>query len=189
MSAFKDFNFIKEFACRTQLNYYRLKLEQSNKNDDKAKVQRHIRNIESLMKERNYSVSNYYEVTQLINSLIGLLVFPQQGYYDTLRDKENESRREMKTLYDYIKSGPQVGVYTNTYCENNRKVYNVLRHMRNATCHNRMGVYPESANGKDITHVCFRDEKENEHFELIIKVEDLEKVLVEISGFIIDLPV
>ena len=189
MSAFKDFNFIKEFACRTQLNYYRLKLEQSASDTVIIDTQRKIDNVESLMKERNYHVTNFYEVTQLINSLIGLLVFPQQGYYDTLYNKENESCREMRTLYNYVKLGPQKGIYVNTYTENNRKIYNVLRHMRNATCHNRMGIYPESANGKDITHVCFRDEKDNQYFELVIKVEDLESILIEISNFIIHLPV
>lgn len=189
MSGFKDQNFIKEFACRTQLNHYRLKFNQSNSENEKKQILLRINDLENIMINRKYDVSNYYEITQLINSLIGLLVFPQQGYYDVLKYNESTIEREMSTLYNYINKGYKKDVYSNTYDEDRKKIYNVLRHMRNSTCHNRMGIKPESANGKEITHICFRDEdKENHQFKLTIDVNDLEKILIEISDFIIKLP-
>ena len=38
----------------------------------------------SLTRDRLNSENDVYEVTQLINSLLGLLVFPQQKFYDAI---------------------------------------------------------------------------------------------------------
>lgn len=195
MTAFKDFKFIKEFACRTQLNYFRLKADYTENHEMHEAAQRELERIEAVMREKGYPIAQCYEVTQLVNSIVGLLIFPQQGYYTTLEKNEAVNKIQMPTLYKYIQNGLDGKTYKNTYNgEDPQVISSVLRHLRNSTSHNRMGVQPQSASGKEITHICFKDKKKDDNdewreFELIIDVNDLEPILLEISNYIINLPV
>ena len=52
------------------------KLSNYKKRRREAEIE--VNNIKTEMRDKEWEVSNYYEVTQLINSLVGLLIFPQQ---------------------------------------------------------------------------------------------------------------
>ncbi|MCB9720070.1 MAG: hypothetical protein H6756_04280 [Candidatus Omnitrophica bacterium] len=65
------------------------------------------KNLELLEeRQRTNADSEYYEVTQLINSLLGLLVFPQQRYFELIPTKSieqlmNEGWPIPQTMGDY----------------------------------------------------------------------------------------
>ncbi len=74
---------------------------------------------------KNKSKSGPYEVTQLINSLLGLLVFPREKFVDSLPDY---------TFNDLKQKGwplPHVITYTTTYSG----LRDLLRVLRNSIAH------------------------------------------------------
>lgn len=76
MSCFKNPNFVKEFAYRTMVNYYNLK---NMKHD--GNVLPEVEPIIKKMEKNGFDTSQNYEVTLAINSMVGLLIFPEQKYY------------------------------------------------------------------------------------------------------------
>lgn len=122
MSSFVSENYVEEFACRTKLNYYNLIISQATdalnnaivRKDDVAiqecsnRIADYQEKTDSLKREMilaDYSISQYYEVTQLINSLVGLLIFPKQvfeGLLDGCRDVSC-IERDLPTIGEIIK--------------------------------------------------------------------------------------
>lgn len=215
MSSFKHPIFIKEFALRTKMNYLKLERERLNNTDSKyLKLENdmEINMLEKTFYNNGFANDGIFEITQLINSLIGLLVFPQQEYYKTIFS--NNSFERLPNLKMYIENKKYYNSdhkYLNTYREKkkeNNRLYvltddekvtpaNILRHMRNSVCHERVMIYPEALNGsKDIQVLNFRDEGKcrlyydrkveiEEEFQISIMVEDLKDILFEISDYIL----
>lgn len=203
MSEFKDEKFVPEFVFRTQYNYYRGLLLQLNseegKEEQKQKAINRLHYLKDYADENGYNISNFYEVTQSINSLIGLLVFPEQTYYDEISENPSDLEK-MPTLASYI-IGDKKENFHNTYrCSKKAQEWldnpvekfspkNIIRHFRNAAAHKRISIYPINSGG-DITHIEFRDERSNNkkekgEFFLRVAVEDLEEILLEISEFVL----
>lgn len=108
-----------------------------------------------------------YEVTQLINSAVGLLVIPQQKHYNKISDK-----LVSEELLDKMKQC----VESNSY----KKALNlqqIARHLRNSIAHARMSFKGrEKGTGKkEIESVVFEDENEysGEYVRMNIPVEVL----------------
>ena len=198
MSAFSRPDFVEEFAYRTKSNYYSLMIAQANEQkqpDIAKKYEQQLDLLKSDMAVHEYNTKdNYFEVTQLINSLIGLLVFPEQQYFVELGRRFRALETDLKTLNTIINKNN--GSYFCSYKETqeiplsaedqtdyfgskqsgidrvkkNRvlsKVFrslepeektsvNILRHMRNAVSHERIGIIPVSRNEK-VTSVVFED--------------------------------
>lgn len=75
MSNFKDDDYVKEFICRTQMNYFMIqKLAGHNK---EAKISY----LKKVMSANEFEYQKCYEVTQLINSFLGLLVFSKREIF------------------------------------------------------------------------------------------------------------
>lgn len=208
MSAFKNPNFVTEFAYRTKINYFNLRLLQKNGPEETERIKNVLKEIKSEMSSRGFVIDDFYEVTQLINSLIGLLVFPEQAYYDFLSDREEDLETQYPVLYRCVIS--KEGHFLNTYCEDFRKhTYlipekchprNIIRHLRNAASHEQIGIFPESGRLLDGTNVIkaitFHDSRDKkskngktvigkEIFKLTVDIEKLEPLLLEISDRII----
>ena len=82
MSNFKDDDYVKEFICRTQMNYFMIqKLAGHNK---EAKISY----LKKVMTANEFEYQKCYEVTQLINSFLGLLVFPKEKYFNYLSNRK-----------------------------------------------------------------------------------------------------
>jgi hypothetical protein len=177
MSCFKNPRFAKELAYRTMVNYYLLRdYPFKNNTEFSPELQRLI----GKMKEENFDITMKYEVTLLLNSLVGLLIIPQQEYY-----KESENSTDFWKL-PTLKKCTEDKSYINTYEENKDSPANVIRHMKNAVSHKRLMIIPETANNKDITHIRFSDRAPGGcRFELRIGVEQLESVLMEIAEYLI----
>ena len=94
-----------------------------------------------------------YDVTQFINSLIGLLIIPREYGYEFINDALLDSK-----LRDAIFQK----VVENNYPEGTT-LKSVLTHMRNAVCHSRMKFHVDTAGAeavsKDIKIIEFRDRK------------------------------
>ena len=113
MGEFKERNFVKELAYRTKVNYYEFRsintikeaqiienkeldsLEKRELLDYKDNVKAKLEETKKLMSEEGFGVDKYFEVTLMINSLMGLLVFPQQQYYEKIKKsiKKNDFSR------------------------------------------------------------------------------------------------
>lgn len=181
MSEFKDEKFVPEFVFRTQYNYYRgLLLQLSSeegKEEQKRKAINRLHYLKCYADKNGYNISNFYEVTQSINSLIGLLVFPEQAYYNNISENP-EDLKKMPTLASYI-IGDKKENFRNTYrCHKKAQEWldnpvekfsprNIIRHFRNAAAHTRISIYPINSGG-DITHIEFMDEQ----FNKLIKYRD-----------------
>lgn len=118
MSGFVRPDFVEEFAFRTRANYYSLRIAQAREAGDTANEDKYTAELDKLRTEMNDqkydSSKNYFEVTQLINSLIGLLIFPQQVYYDVLGRLSLE--KDLPTLSRIIQ-GNENGSFICTYKE------------------------------------------------------------------------
>ena len=205
MSCFKNPRFAKELAYRTMVNYYLLRgqVPESDK-PLSPEIQRVLRK----MKADGFDISMKYEVTLALNSMLGLLIFPQQEYYS--ESLSSCSFRQLPTLEKCVNDRS----YKNTYGDAKDKPAPVIKHMRNAVAHDRIMIIPESADNKDITHIRFRDaaylcngftrvfsngrsldqqivqKKRNGgtvyEFDLRISVDRLEATLMEIAEYLID---
>lgn len=205
MGAFKNPNFVAEFSYRTQWNYFTLRSLQETDPQKTVSINNKIRELEEKMRSSGYEIADFFEVTQLINSLIGLLVFPEQAGYEYISNNPADLKEMLPLLYEYIENKP--GRYKNTYREVIRGVpfsqspdeynspRNILRHLRNAASHKEMGILPingEIVEGRQqIQEVVFKDRKTKDRteqrFELRITVEDLEPLLLEIGDVLLKL--
>ena len=201
MGVFRNPNFIAEFTYRTKWNYYQLRMLQETDKVELDRIQNELDELKTEMKSRNYVLDDFYEITQLINSLVGLLVFPEQVGYDYISNNPEELDELFPTLAKCVNDSESF--YCN-YVYKDRKNYgkpeelspkNVIRHMRNAVSHNRLGIYP--VNGrletgeriiKGITFKDYDELKEGKivkkqmHFKLYVSVDDLEKLIMEICN-------
>lgn len=134
--------------------------------------------IERIAKnERNLpeSQKTAFEVTQLINSFVGLLIAPQSSFYDYY--PQNPTNPELLKLINWCK---QNGNYSNSYKENTENDFKrFIRHLRNAVAHmslesdNQAPSFFVSASGDQITHIFFRDQnphRPREIFEIKIPI-------------------
>ena len=114
-----------------------------------------------------------YEVTQLINSMRGLVIFPKEAFWEKVVKYGNGqyASEEFKKIIREINSDPLAFKYVNTYlCKNGKNAYskgkyecltvlNFIRHFRNALSHEKISVYPyEIDSDEDIKGFVFEDE-------------------------------
>ncbi len=148
-----DFSrFVTDFSERTWSNYYI---------------------IDKIVNNASYEGFKANNVTQLLNSLLGLLVLPQQFQQNLFKNKADEGDyssfmkypTEMKQIECIIKDLKKNKKYFSNYNEG-RKVYLFLRHMRNAIAHSSDGIwfYPidkdYSCKDNEISAVIFHDKND-----------------------------
>ena len=139
-----------------------------------------------------------FEVTQLINSMIGLVTFPKEAFYGKTLERGNGkyASEYLHELIHDIKKNPVDFEYQNTYLHNlgevqdagkkrssyskNRyeelDVLNFIRHFRNALSHEHLSVYPyNSKDDEEIKGFIFEDKKD-------IQVVDTGKFYIQKGG-------
>lgn len=205
MSEMRDRNFVPELVYRTKVNYYAMRLrdtkeeeeiragfDEAKKKELLKKKQWYSEELERLKDEMNtqkFDVDNYYEVTLLLNSLIGLLVFPQQKYFEEIKECLGRIERfpELNELIN------RRGFFYSSYKEAKKKPSNIIRHLKNALSHQRVMIIPQSLKlheeekNSPITHIVFQDaddgklgtQKRNETLK--------ENVNVNVNGIELDL--
>lgn len=125
-----------------------------------------------------------YEVTQLINSMVGLLIIPQQRQFKKITDTLIDSNL-LNKMENCIKQ--------NTY-KKPINLQEICRHLRNAVAHSRIEFEAEKPNiiSKPlIVHfITFTDENSDtgEHIAINVTVDLLKDFLIAFSESIANLP-
>ena len=124
-----------------------------------------------------------YEVTQLINAMVGLLIIPEQILFDHISDS---------LLSDELFQKMSSCVAFNTY----KKPINlreICRHLRNAVAHSHIEFQAEkpniSTNQLIIHSVTFTDinEKTKERIKILVPISLLEEFLLTFSDSVTNL--
>ena len=116
-----------------------------------------------------------FEVTLLLNCLVGLLILPQQVWYDGLPDttlkEENWGIKEEDILF--IKNGEA------------KNIKNISRHLRNSVSHYRFKAFDNES--KEISHIKFEDftDKVVKTFEADITVTNIRKFTTKLTEIFI----
>lgn len=116
-----------------------------------------------------------YEVTQLINSSVGLLIIPEQTRFNKLKD-EMISQELLKDMQKCVK--------LDTYSEDSSapNLQQIAKHMRNAIAHYNLTFHNNSKNPPEIQSISFTDSNTiNEQFEMEVSIELLRTFFFEFS--------
>ena len=119
----------------------------------------------------NYNIVSRgpYEVSQLINSAIGLLIIPEQKYYNQITDNIISAELLQKL---------QTCIKINTYSEN-FSLQMIARHVRNSIAHGKLEFVAEQQPMKNtplmIHSVTFTDEYRGKKIEIEMTIKLLEE--------------
>lgn len=134
--------------------------------------ERTLKNLEYYTeKDRSNSEKCFYEVTQLINSLLGLIVFIKEKNGQSLpnsiyeRFKEKFEEESTEGLWDYRDKQENPEVKTSR---------TLIRHLRNAIAHARIEA---KGNGKDIGSIKFKDKNGTSEFEMELSIEEIRELI------------
>ena len=153
-----------------------------------------------------------YEVTQLLNSLMGIAVLPYEMHKEFFQEVEDELRtednrglslsdiqkklhkeREYEVLQNLIMRLHSEGKWSSTFkrdlrsgiIDDQKIVFGFLRHIRNVTCHsgnNAISILPLTE-GEVIRNIMFYDRQDDQEFAMWLTVEELEEVVLAIADF------
>lgn len=163
MSGYNIEYFIKDFAERTKFN-----LEYINNHKD---------------------IDGPYEITQMINSLLGIIILPVEKYKDSYirplkkdQAKFDESKSAIKNIMDNCKNDNR---YRSTYWGSDDPL-EFLRRLRNAVSHsgnNGLHFYPLTESGENVSSVIFYDinDKNDSEFCVHLTIEELEVITQKAS--------
>jgi hypothetical protein len=115
-----------------------------------------------------------YEDTLFLNLCVGLLIIPQQAYYDQFQSLQHTfvDKKEWSIDIRMISVGE-------------KDVYNIIRHIRNSISHKRFELISE--NSYDITHIkindkVHRDDKEYS-FAAKFPIADFKNFVINITEY------
>lgn len=130
-----------------------------------------------------FKIMGNYEVTLLINSSIGLLIYAKEKYYDYIEDY----------LLDDEFLDELLNCYLPEFDNENKSLKDFCRHIRNAIAHSNFDFVEEKSNYKDnyntIKSVVFEDFNDDgeKTAEIIISIGLLEKFFFEFSNKMIEI--
>lgn len=110
------------------------------------------------MRSQGYIIEEYYEVTDILNSLIGLLVLPEQNVFENISKNENVTKTKFFELYQCTLDNSYINTYHGQ--KGKRSPFALFLHMKNALSHNRVMIYPPNSasnNTKTIKEIVFQD--------------------------------
>jgi len=140
-------------------------------NDFIIRTQKIIKQYDSIQNDEKY------EVTLLLNCFVGLLILPQQLWFDLLPlDLISEKEWGMSFSHiGYIKEGEK------------KNIANISRHLRNSISHYKFVVFSNAK--QEISSVKFLDYDNNKvkTFEATIPIASLKKFLNIFSEFMLEL--
>ena len=140
MSGYNMEYFISDFAKRTKMN-----LEIINE-----------------IAASSFQGRKAYEVTQLINSFLGLVVLPNEKFKNWEKKKSPDMKSTEDKIWDLLKKCESDHRYFNTFSDkDSKKALSFINHIRNSISHSgNMGLhfYPIVEGGdSNITHIIFYD--------------------------------
>ena len=198
----KNIRYKGKDELKSRLHSMATKLDNSKKNLNEKSRKLDI----SSQKKRD----KLYEVTQLLNSLMGIAVLPYEMYKEIFfmnHEIKREIRRKIeksdqyRSLQSFIMDLYNARKWNSTYssdlsdvndnCRINKDnvVFNFLRHVRNAVCHSgddgTLSILPLS-DGIIIEEILFYDKnikKQEEEFGMRLSVAEVRKMVEQIADF------
>lgn len=171
MAGYNYAGFVSDFSIRTLENIKKI---------DKMKEEALLAGCsEDILQEE------HHEVTQLINSLLGMLVVPYEKYkfnHDSInstRENELKSISEYGKLVDFIVNLEKRGKLYNSYESDTFVVSCFLKHIRNSVCHSgNNGLFFSPINKKKkVEKILFYDHDGNEEFCAELSIGQLRQLL------------
>ncbi len=155
MSNYSPNSFVRSFAERTLANLRFIEAERTNQ-------------LAQGVPPNKVSV---FEVTQLMNSMVGLLIFPKAAHFSSISGSGDfKNNVNAWVVFRGICRNKEAHGYINTYPghRNGRYDFNIkqaeltpkflLLHLRNAVCHQQLNVFPtELEPNEDIQGFTFKD--------------------------------
>ena len=168
MSVYDYGHFISDFAKRTKINL-------------------------EIVEDSKYG----YEVTQLINSLFGLLILPYEkykyrskgsknsSYYKSDEDMRESNTKAYEELESLINIFRNKGKLYSSYTHKDRyNVSMVIKHMRNAMAHSGdsgINIYPFAEHNSEIDGIIFFDSYRKQEFILEMTIEEIKQFIELVS--------
>lgn len=133
--------FISDFAERTKAN---------------------LETIKKISRGDYPELNNVYEVTQLINSFLGLVVLPNEKYKKWEKKKSTEMKATENQIWKLLEICEGENRYYNSFRDRqSKKIMSFIGHLRNAISHSgNLGIhfYPlEEGGDNSVTHILFYD--------------------------------
>ena len=147
MSSYIYHEFIKDFSGRTRQNMNVIDAIYNEHSPDPDKT--------------------VYEVTQMINSLFGMIIVPYEKYKYQIEEKDYSDEPSYLEIQQLINEMRRTKSLRSTYTRDTRKVsvISFIGHLRNALAHSGNGMlnfYPVNNKKDNIKAVYFIDKKEKD---------------------------
>ncbi|MBQ8985956.1 MAG: hypothetical protein IJ100_01740 [Lachnospiraceae bacterium] len=162
--------FEKEFAKRTLANLRFI---------DAEIEKRHEQGID------DKDIHDVFEVTQLINSFVGMVILPKEKFFNSLRGYNRFLSPEANQLLHNLTNDRRRYYSSYTFEYQGRTVReelnpkNLSRHFRNAIAHNNLEILPQDFTGEGkVTGVVFKDNYYDERFRLELDLKEI-RILLE----------
>ena len=162
--------FEKEFAKRTLANLHF--------------IDREVERRRVLGKD-DRDIHDVFEVTQLINSFVGMIILPKESFYRKLRGYSRFLAPRANLLLDNLSNDPEKYTSSYTFEYRGETVREQLtpktlsRHFRNAIAHNNLEILPKdyASEGK-VTGFVFKDSNNyGEEFRLELTIDQIRLLL------------
>lgn len=115
-----------------------------------------------------------YEETLFLNLCVGLLIMPQQTYFDQFKVLEH-------TIVDKI----YWGINADNIDTGEKDVFNIIRHIKNSISHKRFELISE--NSYDITHIKINDKvhRDDKEFSFAARfpITDFKNFVINITEY------
>lgn len=130
-----------------------------------------------------------YDVTQLINSMIGLLVFPKEMCFKKQQDKLNDtliSKNLLDSMQRCVVENKENGLDLGT-----ANLRDIVRHMRNALAHGGFEANTHDPKVETIKKITFTDDYTrgpiHTVFKITVSIDLLREFLIEFAKAVINL--
>lgn len=123
------------------------------------------------------SYNGEYDVTILINFMLGLLIVPKEKYWNIMRDFQLSEETHAIVIRN---------IRENTYGDE-ETIKNIVKHLRNAVSHGRMTIFGERpccGENVEIKSIQFIDENRTnrtKRFVIEFTVDELKNFLIEFA--------
>lgn len=129
----------------------------------------------------NDSAQAVFETTQLINSLLGLIVLPQQELFSTIPNTSFDELQKDGWPISFLKSSTKKGANNGRYEDN---LNNLLRYFRNGIAHFNIKVteYDGQISGIDICDKKPGDDRP--HWNVCLALDEIERIVEKFGELI-----
>lgn len=139
-------------------------------------------------------IHDIFEVTQLINSFVGLLIIPKEVYYRDIKYNASFESVQANELMDALSKDESK--YKSSYSYQDSFGYyhteplnakSLARHFRNAVAHDRLTILPKDFNGNgSISGIVFEDtSSQGEYFRLELTIPEVRILLIALCNLLI----